>query len=957
MEDLRDSFRGELWIDLPHRGVYASDASLFQILPLAVACPRDEADVRQLLRYAWEERLPIIPRGVGRGVAGEALGDGIVVDFSRHMTAILEEGDTWIKVQPGIILNQLNQHLQQRGRYFPPDPSHPETTTIGSMVARDAAGAHAPQVGSTRDYVQELECVLADGTPLKAARWSLEDIPHFPSVEQRMLAEQLVGLFQRHQELISRHRPQPLIRQRAGYWIWDVWQQQQLDVPRLLVGSEGTLAVFTAAVLHTLPCPEWRGAALIATASLEQAVGFLVRLQELEVSACDLFDRRLLSLARESRAELQEWIPAEAEAALLVEWNGWSARELEQRRRLLSAVVQTAGAHATLCWSSLDARAVANMWRRLGRVVPLLDRWVESVRPLPFVEDIAVPVAALPEFVQRTHRLLQQYGMTASLYMHALSGQIHLRPFLSARLRTADMQQLLQFTEELYQIVWQLQGTISGEHGTGLARSAYLERQFGPLYAVFRQLKHAFDSRGILNPGKVICDALQPPMQDLRTYPQSPPELYELQLAWTPAELCETAWQCNGCGDCKSLDSSLRMCPFYRVQPAEEASPRAKASVVRLVMQGVLPSEALASAGVQRIAELCFNCKQCQLECPAQVDIPHVAIELKAQHAAQHGLGRAEWFLSRVAAWSPWLCRLAPLLNFAQRQGWFRWWLESWYGVARQRVLPEWTTTPFVNRASTRRLHRLAPTSQRPAIVYFVDHYANFHMPDIAEAFCRLAELAGFDVIVPDEQRRCGMEVLSHGELETTRALAEHNVRVLADYAQQGLPIVCTEPAAVLCLRDEYPRLLNHMDARQVAACTIDAGAWLLKQFHAARLPAPQCPLPWRGVYHLPCHLKAVQGDSAFWQLCSLIPQLSLPRMETGCSGMAGTFGLIARHFATSLQMAQRLDEALHAEGRKLGVSECSSCRLQMSQLATRRVVHPVQLLAWSYGLLPLPTG
>ncbi len=956
IEDLSDSFSGELSIDAVQRSLYASDGSLYQIDPLAVACPRTREDVQNLIRYAAEHHIPIIPRGSGTSVAGGALGRGIIVDFSRHMTAIEILDAETVRVQPGVVLDSLNHQLRSIGRYFPPDPANTATTTIGSMLAVDAAGSHAVSVGSTRDHVRRLEMVLADGSLWEAG---IETLPQHGQIgdvdnivhHQDRLAR-LRSLLKYYGPQISAATVNSLRRRGGGYYVYGVLQDLSIDLPRLLIGSEGTLACFTGATLHTLPLPEYRGAMLILFDTLETAARAVTRLVDEEPAACDLLDRRLLSLARESSTEYSRLIPVTAEAALILEWSGWSQQEvllrLDRYQRLIRGFVPS-------CTVQCEATTPAGadfLWAIPRQVVPMLHRLQGLERPLPFVEDIAVPPEFLEEFIFRSQRVLQRHDVVASLYAHAPTGQVHLRPFLQPP-RATDAPRLQAIALDLYEAAWNLKGTVSGEHGLGLVRTDFLKTQAGPLYELFREIKTLFDPDGLLNPGKVIND--QPGFaRDLRNTDTVQLEVHDLQYQWTPARLHEVAQSCNGCGRCRTREPEFRMCPLFRCNTDEAASPRAKANIVRQTLSGDLAPHLLASPEFKRVADLCFNCRQCQFECPSGVDIPHLVQEIKAQYVAQNGLPRGIWLLTRAMDWGDWLNRLAPVLNPLLKRKSVRWLIEKLFGVARKRKLPKIASRSFLSTAGTA---RTAPplTLGHNTVVYFVDHFANHHDPELAWAAVQILERNGLKVHVPPRQMRCGMELIAAGDVEWARTIAEHNVKVLVEFAREGCPILCTEPTAAVCLQQDYPLLLGSDDARVVAEHTMEIGAYLQKLRWAGKLDTAFQPLPIQAAYHTPCHLRALNPGTPtpLLNLCRLIPELDTPKINAGCSGMAGTFGMEARNFELSLQIGQPFVAALTAVDAGVGITECSSCRLQMEQSVDKPTLHPLKLLAVAYGLLP----
>lgn len=958
-EDLAGLLRGEVRCDALTRAEYATDASLYQIQPLGVAFPRDRDDVLTLARFAAEFRVPLIARGAGTGVAGESLGQGLVVDFSRHMRRIEVLDEHTVRVQPGMVHERLNHVLRDYGRYFPPDPSGTSVTTIGSMLALDAAGAHSVRVGSTRDHVQSLEVVLAGGACFEAGNEPLDLLKTPPqnsgddaTAVKRSLLNNLAPLLAVNERLIQEKQSSRLIRNRAGYCLRGVLSKSHLNLARMLIGSEGTLALFTAATLHTSPLPTYRGALLLLFQDVETAVRAAQLITPQQPSACDLLDRRLLSLGREADPRFERLIPVTAEAALIVEQTGFSTRQVRDRLRMIVAQLEELDSAVQVAFEAESFEDVEFVWSLPHKVVPMLNRLRGPTRPLPFVEDVAVPPDAVHEFLVKAQRVFQRHEVTSSLYAHVAAGQLHLRPFLPTPVPN-DVEFLEAIARDLYQVVFSVGGTISGEHGLGLARTAFLRSQYGPLYKVLQQIKQIFDPHNLLNPGKIISDDPHVTVKNLRPAPIELPPIYDLQLKWTPAELQQATLACNGCGTCRTQEPGARMCPFFRADPSEEASPRAKANVLRNIAAGLVSPQELASPEMRRIARLCCNCKQCQLECPTNVDVPHFVIEAKAAYVAANGLSRADWLLSRLHAVGRFGSRVAPVLNRALNTPSARWLLEKLGGIARQRKLPPFAREPFLRSAKSIWTEPPQITRDHRPVVYFVDHYANYHDPELARAFVAILEHHGIPVHVPPRQSRSGMAMVSVGDLETARGLAEHNVRLLAEFAREGCPIICTEPAAALALRHEYPMLLDHPDVPLVAAQVIEAGAFL-EQLHQARtLKTNFRPLAIDAGYHTPCHLRALGRGTPLRNLCNLIPELRVHTIEKGCSGMAGTFGLARENYRDSLRIGWGLISRMRSGDLTIGLTECSSCKLQMEQGTSIPTLHPLKLLALSYGLMP----
>lgn len=963
VEDMAGLFRGELQCDKVSTALYATDGSLHQITPLAVACPRDREDLLTLVTYASEQDLPLVARGAGTSVGGESLGSGIIVDFSRHMNAIEQIGDQTVRVQPGVVLSVLNRVLAQSGRYFAPDPSNAATTTIGSMLALDAAGSHSMRVGSTRDHVLSIDAILATGACFAAELEALETNGQIPD-PKREIVRRLTKLLADNSALIEEKQPASLPRNRAGYFLRGVLTSTHVNLPRLLVGSEGTLALFTSATLRTTPLPAHRGAMLISFGSLEGAIRAVHDISLDHPSACDLLDRRLLTLARETDTRFERLLPAAAEAALLVEHVGFSEYEVAGK---LTALAKRLGELTDSGATAFVARSLEELdflWSLPLRVVPLLNGVrTPSSSPLPLVEDISVPPEALEEFVVRMRRVLQRHEVTASLFSHAAAGQLHIRPFLPQP-TAHDGPRLEALARDLYHAAISLGGSISGEHGLGLSRTAFLRSQYGELYRVFQEVKSLFDPQYLLNPGKVLTDDPHLTVHHLRPASKVPasvhvangspaPELYDLQLLWNPQQMSQAASDCHGCGACRTQEPGQRMCPFFRAVPSEDRSPRAKANAIRAVFDGRIPVHELASSEMRALADHCFNCKQCERECPNHVDVPHLMIEAKAQHLAANGPVTSDWFLSRVHSWGDFLCRFSWLVNPLLGNSAARWLLERTLGVSAERKLPLWARRPFLRTA--RREWTAPPADIRDGqpVIYFVDHFANFHDPELATAFVRLLEFNGQKVHVPPSQLPSGMALISMGDLDAARPIAENNVRLLSEFAREGCPIVCTEPSAAICLKYDYPKFLDHPDVQAVADRVVDAGTFLSGLRRQGKLRSEFGALPLTATYHTPCHIRALGPATPLIDLCSLIPQFVARRYENGCSGMAGAYGLTRQHFQESLEIGASLIERMRADDHQLGLTECSSCRLQMEQRSPTPTLHPIKILALASGLMP----
>ncbi len=974
-EDLRGLVQGEVRCDDVFTQLYSTDASIYELRPLGVVRPRSVSDVVAIARYAAENHVPIHPRGAGTGLAGESLGRGLVVDFSRYFRRIVADEGGRVRVQPGMVLENLNRYLRQSGRLFGPDPATRSVTTMGSVVAIDAGGSHWPRYGSARHHVEELQVVLADGTMLRVGQHALNHLAngalHNEGHEDRVegLVDSVHSLIKRHLKTIEDRKPQSLVNC-SGYRLDDVVSDGHLDLARLLVGSEGTLALITEVTVSVDPLPLHRSCALLLFESLDQAAHAALEIAALQPAACDLMDRRHLSLARETDVRYELLIPGEAEAVLLVEFHADSRDELRHKLDELVELVQFNLGLAAASHIAEDEADFQLYWGLAQRFVPTLHRMQGSSRPTPCIEDIAVPVAALPVFLRHVQDTLKHLQVTASVFGHAAQGQLHIRPFLDMR-SDDDIRTMESLAAEMYEKVWLLNGTISGEHGDGLSRTPFLARQYGPLVNVFRELKQIFDPHGILNPGKIVPIAPTRMTQHIRSsgvhlaQPETnvattastengqPPRLFELELSWTPEEIESSARTCNGCGICRTMSPDTRMCPIFRMNPREEASPRAKANIVRGLLSGNLPGDMLLQDVCKEVADLCVHCHMCRLECPANVDVPKLMLEAKAAYVNTNGLKLHDWLLTRIDTLAALAGRLPGIANWALRHPQMRWLLDKFVGIAQGRKLPLLARRSFLQHAAMRRLHLPIRTSAEK-VVYFVDTYANHFDTQLGDAFVAVMRHNGVSVFVRQDQAQAGMPMIAAGAIDLAREVAVRNVAALAESVRQGYTIVATEPSAVLALTHEYPLLLdNDEDALAVAQHTQEACHYLWQMHHRGRLKLNFQPQRLSVGYHVPCHLRALGVGAPAENLLRLVPGVKVHRIEKGCSGMAGLWGIKRENYRASLRAGLELISTVRDGPFQIGTTECSTCKMQMEQGSEKPTIHPIKLLALAYGLMP----
>ena len=972
-DDLRGIIAGEVHCDPVTTQLYASDASIYQLQPVGVVRPRNAQDVVATVQYAAEHEISLHPRGAGSGVSGESLGRGLVLDFSQSMRRIETlSGGRVVKVQSGATLAVLNRTLSSRGRWYGPDPVTRSVTTIGGVLSTNASGSHYLRSGSARDTVESMTVVTVDGELVELSQHSVDE-----EGTPGRLARGLFEINHQFRELIQARSKAP--QSRGGYRFDEIIDSDsQVDLAKFMVGTQGTLGIIVDASLRTEKIPTHRGVILLFFHRLDSAARSGVNAVRYGPVACDLIDRRLLQIARETNPELANALPREAEAMLLIELQGESLSELSDRLKVVRDSLSggTEGAFAGVITTEQEERN--RLWSLSRRVIPRLHRVKGNVVPVPFTEDLCVPPDQLPEVIASLQNTLKSNHATGTIFAHVGHGQLHLRPFLNLG-DQADRDRLRPLSEQIAEVVWKHGGEVSVEHPAGLSRSYLLPRQYGDLWQAMGQVKRLFDPSQRLNPGKLFAAEFQKPDQNLRpanstieivtgdrvlveadsqTLLQSrqmgraAPQLQVLQQWPAGKMITEVTRGCNGCARCRNTSASDRQCPVFRATTREEATPRAKANLLRGVLSGQLKVDDLTDEHAKSVVDLCFQCHQCRLECPASVDIPKIVSELKAQYVATNGLPVSETLIGRIDTIASVLSTVPFISNRLLRSPFARWVAERLFDVAAVRELPKVVSRTFLRYAAARRWNRPQPHGHRK-VAYFVDLYANYFDPEIGRALGEILQQNGIGLYVPSSQSSSGITRLTTGDVRSARKFARKNVRLLADAVRQGYQILATEPSALLCLKHEYPNLLDDEDAHLVAENSFEACEYLWDLHEAGELDRDFSEIECRIAYHQPCHLRVLDPRCCAPKLLSLIPGINIENINAGCSGMAGSWGLQRKNYRNSLRIGWPLISKMRSARVSIATTECSACKMQIEHGSDRKTLHPLKIVAHAYGRMP----
>ena len=944
---LRNEVEGPVRFDALTRGLYATDASIYQIAPLGVVLPRTLDDIDATMAIAREEGVPVLPRGAGTSQCGQTVGRAVVIDTSRYLDRVLDvdRDARTATVESGLVLEHLNRRLAPTGLFFPVDVATASRATIGGMAGNNSGGARSIRYGIMADNVLEMEVTLADG---RIATFGDRDIPADATAGE--LADTLLRIAAREADELEARVPN-VPRHVAGYMLHRLLRPDA-SAAEALVGSEGTLAFFRTLKLKLARRPARRALGVCSFPSLLEALDAVQHIVELDPHAVELMDHSLIALARENpafRSTVEALIPPAAHSVLLVEFAGDEAAALSHRLARLGDVVRSTGPGRAVA-SAEDPAAQAAIWTVRKAALNIVMSMKGDRKPVSIVEDCAIPLPALAEFGAFVEDSFAHHGTSGTWYAHASVGLLHVRPALSMK-DPADIAAFRAIAEEVLREAHRLGGSWSGEHGDGILRSEFIEPLLGGRLArAFAEIKHAFDPGGLLNPGKIV-DA--PRMDDRNLFRYSP-EYRTVPLptvaSGTGGHFARNVEACNNNGACRKLRDGV-MCPSYRVTREESDTTRGRANILRLAMTGQLGPRGLEGEEVAEVLELCVGCKACKRECPAGVDMAMLKAEVLHLRNGGARMPLRERLFASLPRAAPMASRLPGLLNLRNRSRTLKWLGERTLGIAAARKLPEWHRRPFRDTEIGTAAEASPPAG---AAVLFVDTFSRYLDPEVARAASRVLRRLGHEPLspTPPEARGralcCGRTWISAGMLDHARAEILRTLSALAPLARRGLPIMGLEPSCLLTFRDEALHLCPGEDARVVADHAV-----LVDEFLAGRVdsdqpgkPAPR-PRPTASI-HGHCHQKAAGTADATARALSAVAGVQGTLVDSTCCGMAGSFGYTAKHLRTSRSMgelglfpalrAAPVDQPIIANG--------FSCRAQIRDGTGRQARHLVEVLA-----------
>ncbi len=944
--NLQREISGDVRFDNLSRTIYATDASIYEMIPLGVVIPKNVDDVVATIKQCRNFGIPLVPRGAGTGLAGGALGNGVQLDLSPYMNRIIDIDplSRTVTVEPGVVLDELNAALAPHNLHFAPDVATSSRATIGGMIANNSCGAHSVVFGRTGDHVVSLTVVLPSGTVATFDSDGESDSNASAANQEVNSINQALGDIRDACYNEIQLRFPKILRSNGGYGLDRLGPPgTAVDTNKLLCGSEGTLGIVVQAKLRLTPLPKERGILLLHFDDMLEALETTPAILKHNPAAIELIDELIVSAGRNNATISQqcEFISGNPKALLAIELYDDNATSLTARLGAITSDhdVMAKTYHAE---SLIQLDKQQSVWQLRKAGLGLLMSQPGDHQPIAFVEDSAVDPTKLRDYMESFRQLLTDEGVSAGYYAHASVGCIHVRPVLNLK-NSGDIAKMKRIAEGVADLALRFGGTVTGEHGDGMARSCWLEKLYGPvIIEAFRKVKTLFDPNGLLNPNKIVDPF--PMTEHLRFGSDyASPKIKTALNFDAHGGMAGLVEMCSGVGQCRQRFTST-MCPSYMATLDETHTTRARANALRAALSNRSLLNGLQDPHLAEVMDLCLSCKACKTQCPTGVDMAMLKAEYLHQRNLRQGSDVRSRFIADMPALAARASRFPRMANWLANTKWFRKTLESKYGFDARISLPNFAHQTFRKwwqQHNKKKKHE----GPRGKVVYFVDTWTNYFSPQVGIAATTLLEAAGYDVVCP-KTMCCGRPAISKGLLSEAAQLAEANIRSLMPYVQEGLTIVGTEPSCILSLADEYPQLVNTHLAARVANHSV-----MIETFLSSLLEKHPDALKFNSQaslrYHAHCHQKALVGTTAATHLLQTAFGNRASEINSGCCGMAGSFGHEQEHYETSKAVGdERLFPAIQQRGDAQIAVSGFSCKQQIQHHTDASPRHLVEHLA-----------
>ena len=962
---LKKELEGELFYDQSSRLIYATDASAYREVPVAVAFPKNTDDIKKLVLFARENNTSIIPRTAGTSLAGQVVGNGIVADVSKHMTQILELNvqEHWVRVQPGVILDELNKYLQPHGLFFGPETSTSNRCMIGGMVGNNACGAHSLVYGSTRDHTLELKTILSDGS--EALFEALDDT----TFGERCIGDRLENkVYRKIDEILSKKETQERIRKEypdaklerrnTGYALDLLLNSSPFTntaVPfnyvNLLAGSEGTLAFTTEIKLNLVPLPP-KNTALVCVhlENISNALRANLIALKFEPVAVELMDKVILDLTKENIEQDKNrfFVKGDPGAILIVEFAEEDPTLLQEKAERMVAAMEEAkyGFHFPV----IRGADIKKVWELRKAGLGILSNMPGDAKPVPVIEDTAVLPELLPDYIEEMEKMFRKYDKQCVYYAHIATGELHLRPILNLKDR-GDVELFHKIAEDTARIVKKFNGSLSGEHGDGRLRGEFIPLMMGDhIYGLFKELKQTWDPEAIFNPGKIVDT---PKMNSsLRYEPGQQTREIETWFDFSKDQgILRSAEKCNGTAACRKTEvTGGSMCPSYMASRDENKSTRARANVLREFLTHSDKTNPFDHQEIYDVMDMCLSCKACKSECPSSVDVAKLKAEFLQHYYESNGIPLRTRLIANISKISALASRAPGLYNFFNRNSFTRGVMARTIGFAAQRSFPLLSKLPLEKWFKKHTDEFTQGNFPNGKVYLFNDEFTRFNDTDIGIKAIRLLTKLGYEVVIPDHIES-GRAYLSKGLLKKAKSIGNRNVDLLKGIVTQKSPLIGIEPSAILTFRDEYPELVD--DELKPHARALSKHCLMIDEFLAMEME--------RGIIkkeaftqnaksiklHGHCQQKALASTAPTQVVLSFPENYSVEEIPSGCCGMAGSFGYEKEHYALSMKVGELVlfPTVRKCDEEILIAAPGTSCRHQIQDGTKKTALHPVEIL------------
>lgn len=946
IEVLRNQIKGDVLTDDYSLGMYATDASVYQIRPIVVVLPKDETDVKLAIKNAHTCGITILPRGGGTSLAGQTVGHSMIIDFSKYMDQILEfnEEEKWIRVQPGMVLDVLNSYLKPSKLHFAPDPATSSRANVGGMVGNNSSGTKSILYGKTVDHVLEAEVVLADGTPLHLKNTTREEYNEIAAQKNRE-GEVYAGfksIVDNNIEEIKKRFPK-VMRRVGGYNLDEFVDVEDWNLSKLIAGSEGTLATTLALKLNLEPLPEHKAVCVVHFKDLLNAIEAVESILEFNPAAVEILDDTVIKLSKENLTTQRSahFIEGDPGAILIIEFYSENEQEvLERPRRMIEKLQRLNYGYA---WPLFpEGSTYQDVWVIRKKGLGLMLGIKGAKKPLPFIEDAGIPIKVLPEYISRVLKICENNGTEVAMYAHASVGVIHVRPILDLR-QDEDIKRFDKIAKETFDLVMEYGGSWSGEHGDGLVRSAFNEEFFGSqIYGALQQTKKLFDPANLMNPGKIVNS---PPITEHLRYgaDYKDEKINTIYHYRNDNSFEDAVHMCTGVGECRKILGGT-MCPSFKATRDEEHSTRGRANALRQAMSGQLDKDGLSSKRLHEAMDLCLSCKACKSECPSNVDMGRLKSEVTQAYYDKNGTKLRDRLIKSSSAMAAKLSgKKASLINPIQKSWLFRKALEWTAGFDSRRVVPDYATETFVQWYKTN-----AKKQSGKTVALFTDTYMNYHEPNVGIAAYNLLIGCGYNVVLADVGC-CQRPKISHGFVREAKKEGTNTAVQLDRLLKENIPVLVCEPSCASALTDDLPDLIDDNEL----AGRMTSGVFMIDQFLAREVKSGDVDVKFKAsgnkvMIHGHCHQKAMYGTSHMKELLNDVEGIECSEIPSGCCGMAGSFGYEKEHYDLSEKIGSEiLIPAIREAEKGTEIVACGfSCRHQINHFTEKTAKHWVEVIA-----------